>query len=406
MNFKLAAKLVFSYILANKRWFILGLIISLALIFIYPKLIKPGKITIGLVGNYTVGTLPRAIQEEISFGLVQASASWEATDSGKIFIFNLNPNLSWQDGQKLKSKEIDFNLKGVEIQKPNDYQIKFILKTPFAPLPVLLSQPLFKNGFVGLGKEKVVSVKFNGRFLASLELQSKIYKFYPSEANLVTAFKLGAVKQAQGLHHNYNLNGTTKINGRTIATIFFNLQKKPFDEKIFRQSLTYALPNDFSEGERVYGPVTKDSWVPTDLIKKYPHKDASVSGKIKINLLTTKDLVEVAERVAKDWTVAGMPTTVQVSDFPPADFDAYLTYLSLPADPDQYALWHSTQTGNLSGYKSFKVDKLLEDGRQTLDQDKREEIYANFLKAITEDVPAAFLFYPKVYLISKFPPGK
>lgn len=401
MNFKLAAKLVFSYIRANKKWFILGLIFSLALIFVLPKIKKPEKTTIGLVGNYTIGTLPRAIQEEISFGLVQASISWEATDSGKIFIFNLNPGLAWQDGQKLKSGQVDFNLKGVEIQKPNDYQIKFILKTPFAPLPVLLSQPLFKNGFVGLGKEKVLAVKFNGRFLASLELQSKIYKFYPSETSLVTALKLGAVKEAEQLHHNYNFPGTTKIDGNTIATIFFNLQKKPFDEKTFRQSLTYALPNEFSEGERVYGPVTKDSWVSSDLIKKYSHKDASVSAQTKINLLTTKDLSEVADLVAQAWTAAGAPTTVQVSDFPAPDFDAYLTYLSLPTDPDQYALWHSTQTGNLANYKSFKVDKLLEDGRQTLNQDKREEIYANFFKAITEDVPAAFLFYPKVYSISR-----
>lgn len=401
MNFKLGLKLISSYVWANKVLFALGLILSLAAIFILPRFQKPAIIKIGLVGNFTVNTLPRTIREEISFGLLEASSDWHATDSGRTFIFNLNPILTWQDGEKLKSGQIQYNLKGVEIQKPNDRQIKFILQEPFAPLPALLSQPLFKNGLTGLGRQKVTAVKFNGRFLASIELPGKIYKFYPSEKDLVTALKLGLVHQAQGLHQNYNFPATAQIDGNTVAVIFFNLAKKPFDDKTFRQSLVYLLPDEFPEGEIAAGPIPKNAWWPNDLIKIYPHKNASVSAQTKTTLLTIKDLEGVASRIATAWNQAGAETVVKTSDFLPADFDAYLTYLVLPTDPDQYALWHSTQTGNLANYKSFKVDKLLEEGRQTLDQDKREEIYANFLKAITEDSPATFLFYPKVYTIKR-----
>lgn len=401
MNFKLGLKLIFSYVWANKVLFALGLALSLATIFILPRFKKPEVIKIGLVGNYTANTLPQAIREEISLNLLEAAIDWHATDSGRTFIFNLNPNLIWHDGEKLKSKQLQYNLKGVEIQRPNDGQIKFILQEPFAPLPTLLSQPLFKNGLTGLSKQKVTAVKFNGRFLASIELPGKIYKFFPSEKNLVTALKLGAVQQAQGLHQNYNFPATTQIDGNTVATIFFNLAKKPFDDKSFRQSLVYLLPDEFPEGETAVGPIPKNAWWPNNLAKIYSHKNASVSAQTKITLLTVKDLERVADRMANAWQQAGVETTVKTGDFLPADFDVYLTYLVLPADPDQYALWHSTQTGNIANYKSFKVDKLLEEGRQTLDEDKREEIYANFLKAITEDSPAAFLFYPKVYTIKR-----
>jgi ABC-type transport system substrate-binding protein len=109
----------------------------------------------------------------------------------------------------------------------------------------------------------------------------------------------------------------------------------------------------------------------------------------------------VAKLIKGAWEKAGIETLVEVADTRPMNYDAYLAYVALPADPDQYVLWHSTQTGNISGYKSFKIDKLLEEGRQEIDQSKRKNIYQNFQKAITEDVPAAFLFYPKVYTIER-----
>ena len=126
-------------------------------------------------------------------------------------------------------------------------------------------------------------------------------------------------------------------------------------------------------------------------------RNSSTSAEIKIKLASNRDLENTANLVAQAWRTIGIPTQVEISDMPTVNFDAYLTYVDLPVDPDQYALWHSTQTGNIAGYKSFKVDKLLEEGRKTIDPQARKEIYANFAKAITEDVPVAFLFYPRVY---------
>lgn len=434
---RLGLNLLASYIKNNRKSFLIGVAISLAAIFYLPKILpylrqKPAA-TIGLAGNYTLATLPREIQDQLSVGLVKlqkdgtvapaAALNWVATDSGRTLIFTLNPTRCWTDGAALDSAQINYNLKGVVITKPSSTTVRFSLKEPFAPLLPLLSQPLFKNGLVGLGENQVTEVKLNGRFLSAIRLTNQqtknatIYKFYPTETDLLTALKLGAIRQAEGLHETAvtnlpkNFEVTGHIDGQTEAMIFFNLQKPFFDEKTFRQSLIYALPNDFAQGKTADSPIPVNSWVGNLLTKKYPQnldlakssleKVASGAALPKIILSTSRELKSSAEVVASSWKALGITVTVEVTDTRPINFDAYLIYVTLPPDPDQYALWHSTQTGNIAGYKSFKVDKLLEEGRQETDLEKRKTIYENFQKAITEDVPAAFLFYPKVYTIKR-----
>lgn len=425
--FRLWLKLARSYVSTNRTQFVFGFVISLLGVIFFPRLVpllvqKPQR-TIGMVGDYTVATLPLALQNEISYGLVRldkngvatsgAAVSWTATDSGKTFIFHLNPNLTWQDGQKLTSSQINYNLKGVDIEKLDQTTIKFSLKEPFSPLLTLLSQPLFKNGLVGLGQNKVLDIRFNGRFLSALHLENTLthdaetIKFYTSEKNMVTALNLGAIREVTGLHDLTYISQTNlvkisqSIDSQSEVVLFFNTQKSPFDDKIFRQQLVYAMPDTFSNGETANSPLPKDSWAQTDTVKLYPHKEASVSAKSKITISTSRDLESVANQVAAAWKKANIDSNVEIAETLPINFDVYLTFITLPLDPDQYFLWHSTQSTNISGYKSFKVDKLLEEGRKEVDPKLRKEIYANFQRAITEDVPAAFLYYPKVYTVQR-----
>ena len=433
----LGLKLLGGYVKSNQKSFLVGFILSLTAIIYLPKILSYLNLrpiaTVGVVGNFTLSTLPREIQDQLSFGLVKlnpdgtvapaVASTWQATDSGKTYVFKLNQSYRWSDGVKLDSSQINYNLRGVDISKPDGSTVKFSLREPFAPLLPLLSQPLFKNGLVGLGENQVTDVKFAGRFVSQLRLQNiktkelLIYKFYPSEAELMTALKLGSIKKASGLH---DLSGfrfpktfqvSNKIDGYSQAVVFFNTQKPFFDDKAFRQALVYSLPNDFAEGQAADSPIPQNSWVGSLMTKKYSQnivlakntleKVASGSALPRIILSTSRKLRHTADEVALAWQNLGLNVIVETTDTRPINFDAFLTLVQLPVDPDQYALWHSTQTGNIAGYKSFKVNKLLEEGRQEIDKEKRQAIYQNFQKAITEDVPAAFLFYPKVYTISR-----
>lgn len=431
---RLALVLTASYIKTHWTLFFAGLAAGLLLLYFSPQYLFPQKFpVIGLVGNYTPSSLPLLIQNQISVGLTKvlsdgqiasaAAKSWQFSDEGKTVTFDLDTSLVWQNGEKFTAQAINYNLKSVQLTRPAADKVQLTLKEPFAPLLAAVSQPLFKNGLIGLGQWRVVGLTFTGRFLASVMLvnrdsqEKKTYKFFPNDQALAVALKLGTVNQANGLHAPFGLENDAhyEVNQNfapvTIATLFFNLQKDILDDKSFRRALVYALPNDFPAGQRAFAPQAMGNWVESKSAKKYPQnlklaknsieKIASQSGKIKITLSVTKPLEETAKVIAGLWDQIGLSTTIDVTDVTPPTFDVYLDFLELTTDPDQYSLWHSTQNTNISHYRSPKVDKLLEEGRRTLDPTARKEIYSDFQKAITEDVPAAFLFYPNLYTVKR-----
>ncbi|MFA5948141.1 MAG: ABC transporter substrate-binding protein [Candidatus Gracilibacteria bacterium] len=71
---------------------------------------------------------------------------------------------------------------------------------------------------------------------------------------------------------------------------------------------------------------------------------------------------------------------------------------------DTYSYWHSTQADprgqNLSNYKSFGVDALIEDIRSTFDLEKRAFILKDLAKQINDDNAAIFLYRPVYYYAS------
>ena len=80
------------------------------------------------------------------------------------------------------------------------------------------------------------------------------------------------------------------------------------------------------------------------------------------------------------------------------DFEAIILGWGLGLDPDQYLIWHSSQTGseelNHISYRNPKVDALLEAGRRTFNQEKRKAIYGELQDVLAEDQPVIFLYVP------------
>lgn len=88
-------------------------------------------------------------------------------------------------------------------------------------------------------------------------------------------------------------------------------------------------------------------------------------------------------------------------------YDALLYGISLGADPDVFAYWHSSQAGvlsenrfNFSEYQSNVADKGLEAGRTRIDAALRKVKYKPFLSAWKTDVPALMLYQPRYVYIS------
>ena len=82
------------------------------------------------------------------------------------------------------------------------------------------------------------------------------------------------------------------------------------------------------------------------------------------------------------------------------NFQALLITQKIPSDPDQYSLWHSTQSEtNISKFSSPRVDKDLEDGRKISDLETRKQKYQDFQKVLLDHAPATFLYFPKYKVI-------
>lgn len=397
---------------------------------------------IGRVGNITLSELPTDIQQLMSQGLTQISedgsaindlaASIDISENGTVYTVKLKPNLVWSNGEPLMSKDFSLQLPDVSISTPDDKTIVFTLSQPYAPFPVILSQPLLKrvDFKVGMAKKthiigtktyKLTKIISTNQYIDELELESeterRIYRFYPTEAEAVTAFKLGKIDQIDFLTSPQledwpNVELIHNDRSTRYLSLFFNTADPDLQNKTVRQMLTYATPKKTDEA-RVISPISKRSWAYNPQVKPYAHNletaasmhDKLVQGNAKtlnFELTTTPAYADMAQRIADSWQQIGVTTKLKVVAFPDTEnYQVLLIGQQIPDDPDQYLLWHSTQPTNITKYQNPKIDKLLEDGRKQLDQEKRKQIYQEFQRFLVEDSPAAFLHELHTYTIKR-----
>ncbi len=418
----------------HQRIITLSSVITLLLIFFLPKLINlsliRGQHKIGLVGRYTLANLPYEITSLISYGLTiplpdgsiepGLAQSWEVRDNGKVYIFTIKENVYWHDGSQVVAEDINYNFSDVNVTILDKQHIKFELKEPFSPFPVVVSRPVFKKGLIGLGDYRAKSIQRSGQFIRKLALESidkqktnLLFRFYPNEEAAKTGYKLGEIDFLEDIFSpgelenwlNTKIESTIKYDRYT--GLFFNTQSEKFADKPLRQALAYAINKRWEpQALNSYNP---DSWAYNSSVKPYEldlENAKSLLGEgessiEKITLSTIPSMSTIAEQIKEDWQELGIETEIHFIQSPDEEFEVLLVSQQIPRDPDQYVLWHSTQTSNLSKYKSPKLDKLLEDGRKTLNQDERKEIYLDFQRFLVEDSPAVFLFHPTVYSLSR-----
>lgn len=434
--FKKWKKAIFLFfVLGILTFFLLRLLIS----YFNPKIQFGSKEIIGIVGAYTIDSLPDSILHEIARGLTivdkdglpkaDLARSWTIKDNGKTYIFKLKDGLFFNDGTPLTSNFTSYNFFDTLIERPDNKTIIFKLKDQYSPFLVTVSRPILKDNFIGVGNYKIKNIKLNGNFVASLVLSSlrnvfdeKTYHFYPSIEALKTAFVLGEVSRIEGLPNDLYKNKSflefsnvaieKKINYKKLVTLFYNTQDKILSEEKIRNALSYALPTDFKEGERNYSPFSPLSWVYSNeyvKLQDFEHADlllkssstASSGATLKLNIKTLPIYKEPALLIAKTWKNIGIEIKIEAVDSVPSQFQIFLGDFYLPKDPDQYMLWHQNQESNITHFKNLRIDKLLEDGRKTVDIEARKQIYNDFQKYLLNDSPASFLYFPYEYEIKK-----
>ncbi len=393
------------------------------------------KNTIGVSGAYTIDSLPAEIVSLASHGLTSVSVngqvnpdvakSWKIEEDGKKYTFFLKHDIYFSDDSNLVSENISYAFADVKKDMPDKYIITFTLKDKYSPFLVTVSKPIFKKGFVGVGKYMFGKIKTNGSFLESFELASKDrntqnikYQFYPTEDAVKTAFIIGEISTAKRLSSTKtgnldltkikNVKTNKNINNEKLVTLFYNTQDNVLSDKRIRNALTYGLPGSFSFGERSSTPFILSSWANEDALNPYQTQDIDhakillkgtgvVNSKNKLVIKTLPQYEEAAKIISSEWKKLGVGSSIEIVESVPSSFQIFLGDFKVSRDPDQYPLWHSSQPSNISRYKNLRIDKLWEDGRKEQNTDERKRIYSEFQKYLLDDSPAAFLFFPYSY---------
>jgi len=413
------------------------LTVSLSPIF-YRHFFVSKKEVIGILGEYNINNLPEEITEKISNGLVYINQGqvtpllasfWEVKDEGRRFRFHLKNDLLWNDGKEFSSYDINFYFKDVEVKIIDKKTIDFYLKMPSAIFPFLLAKPLIRYPLVGVGGlYRVSRIKKKYEIINELVLYPNkkglpilVYKFYPTESKLVAAYKLGEVKEikvykkslADGFKRWQNTKVERTVDYSQLMMLLVNHQNGFLKEKEIKNALTMAIPPEFFRdlGEPALGPIPPSSWAYNPILKQNPYNEEIAAKIIKktlpknslFSLYASYDYYLVATSLKNYFEKVGLPIKIKIFSYQkPKDFDFLLAFLKLANDPDQYLLWHSTQlNANFLNYKNVKVDKLLEEGRETFNVEKRKKIYQEYQKVIVDNPPGLFLYYPYVYVIKR-----
>ena len=416
----------------------------------------------------------------------------------------LRKNVFWHDGEQLTTDDILFTIKiiqdaeykspiranwqGVQMEKIDDFTIRFRLNNVYAPflhnltvsiLPKHIwagipaaNFPLAEYNLKPIGSGPYQFKKFdkdkNGK-IESMELvrnenfylqgpfiKNIVCRFYNSQDALIDAYTkrqihgLSAVSAINLLKIRNGLN-IHRINMPIYYAVFFNqTESKPLADETVRLALSYAVNKEElinkvldNEGIAVNSPLLPDwpgytaetkvydfaldhaqnileaaGWVDFDN-DGFREKGASEEDeglKLEINLVTTDwpELSQTGLLLKEQWEKIGVKVNLDIVDaaviqqdyIRPRQYQALLFGEIFSADPDPFAFWHSLQKKdpglNLALYQNLKVDKLLEEARQTMDREIRNQKYAEFQTIVIEDAPAVFLFSPKhLYPVDK-----
>ena len=217
----------------------------------------------------------------------------------------------------------------------------------------------------------------------------------------------------------------------------FNFKSPLFQDKKVRQAIAYAIDKDeiidgvlLGLGTVANGPFKPDSWTCNKNVKPYPYDVARAKallaeagwadsngdgildkdGKPFQFTIMTNQGNKVREQtgliIQARLAEVGIKVNLRVIEWAAFlkeyldkhNFEAVIMAWTVPVEPDLYDVWHSSKTRegelNYISYKNEEVDKLIDDGRFTLDREKRKMAYDRIQEIFYEEVPYVFLYVP------------
>ncbi len=303
---------------------------------------------------------------------------------------------------------------------------------------------------------------FSDYALGQAYLSQLTFNFYQNDDDLVSALKSGAIASASGISpaalselQNFTID-TSSLN--RVFGVFFNQNqsvvlrdadvRKALNDSVDRSALVNEVLGGY--GTPLAGPVppsvlqtsdalpltqgtsTSDALIakaqaelqnagwkmgPAGVLQKTTGSGKSAKTTTLEFALATGNVPELraAAQYLKDtWARVGAKVDIQIYDqgdlsenvIRPRKYDALLFGEVVGRELDLFAFWDSSQRNdpglNIAMYANSTADTVLEQLRQTSDDQKREQLYMQFDVQLKKDIPAVFLYAPDfVYIVPK-----
>jgi peptide/nickel transport system substrate-binding protein len=293
---------------------------------------------------------------------------------------------------------------------------------------VLVANPTYYDGRPYIGR--VVYRVIPSQATIFLELKAKAVDY----VRTLTAFQYSRQTDYPAFRKAFN---KFKYPSAYYTFFGFNLKDPRFADRRVRRAFAHAISkHELIDGvvlglaREANGPMRPGTWAFTDDVRRYDFdpekarmllaeagwKDRDGDGVVEdkdgkpfaFTLLTNQgndERKKVAEIIQQRLKEVGVKADIQVIEWAafikeyvkPRRFDAVVLGLGTGVDPDQYVVWHSSQTGpeqmNRTGYANPEVDRLLEEGRASCDRKERVRYYHRIQEILAEDLPMLFLYF-------------
>lgn len=223
------------------------------------------------------------------------------------------------------------------------------------------------------------------------------------------------------------------------AYLGYNLRRPIFHDKRVRQALSFAIDKQelidgvlLGLGQIATGPYKPGTWPHNPAVPRYPYDpkrakallaeagwhDLNRDGILEkdghpfeFTIVTNQGndkRIKAGEIIQRRFREVGIDVKLRVIEWAsflkeflnPGNFDATIMGWTIPVDPDGYNIWHSSKTRlgelNFINFHNDEVDRLLEQGRRTLQQDRRKLIYDRIQEILADEQPYTFLYVPDV----------
>ncbi|MGG3573705.1 ABC transporter substrate-binding protein [Bacillus gobiensis] len=418
---------------------------------------------------------------------------WEVSDDGLTYTFDLEEGVKFHDGTDFNAEAVKFNfdrwMNGDEEKFPyytmfggykkdeghvikeikvlDDYKIQFILKRPQAPFlknlamsPFGIASPAaieksgdkFREQPVGTGPFKFVDWKPNDRITIEknedywgegAKLDEIIFRSIPENSARLNALQGGEIDIMDGVNPSdlktIESNPDLKKLERpsmNIGYLGFTVNKEPFNNKLVRQALNYAV-NKQEIIDSFYGGLAEPAKNPlppslegyNNDIEEYPYDpekakqllaEAGYPDGFEMDLWAMPvprpympDGMKIAEKIQADFEKIGVKAEIVTYEWATyldkltkGEGEAYLLgWTGDNGDPDNfiYTLLDKDSIGgnNYSYYSNDKLHDILIKAQSDPDQQKRNELYMQAQEIIHDESPWAPLVHSTPILAAR-----